>query len=71
MPNHRNVYISLATSMSKTGKFQLTPLVHHLTFFWYDAKFTKPIEISTRDIRHFCFVPIKSPCLMPYAKLNQ
>ena len=27
MPNHRNVYISLATSMSKTGKFQLTPLV--------------------------------------------
>ena len=23
-----NVYISLATSMSKTGKFQLTPLVH-------------------------------------------
>ena len=28
MPNHRNVYISLATSMSKTGKFQLTPLVY-------------------------------------------
>ena len=27
MPNHRNVYISLAKSMSKTGKFQLTPLV--------------------------------------------
>ena len=27
MPNHRNVYISLASSMSKTGKFQLTPLV--------------------------------------------
>ena len=27
MPNHRNVYISLATSMSKTGKFQLTSLV--------------------------------------------
>ena len=27
MPNHRNLYISLATSMSKTGKFQLTPLV--------------------------------------------
>ena len=27
MPNHINVYISLATSMSKTGKFQLTPLV--------------------------------------------
>ena len=27
MPNHRNVYISLVTSMSKTGKFQLTPLV--------------------------------------------
>ena len=25
MPNHRNAYISLATSMSKTGKFQLTP----------------------------------------------
>ena len=30
MPNHRNVYISLATSMSKTGKFQLTPLVYGL-----------------------------------------
>ena len=30
MPNHRNVYISLATSMSKTGKFQLTPLVHKI-----------------------------------------
>ena len=28
MPNHRHVYISLATSMSKTGKFQLTPLVN-------------------------------------------
>ena len=28
MPNHRNVYISVATSMSKTGKFQLTPLIH-------------------------------------------
>ena len=27
MPNHRNIYISLAASMSKTGKFQLTPLV--------------------------------------------
>ena len=27
MPNHGNVYISLATSMSKTGKFQLTALV--------------------------------------------
>ena len=27
MPNHRNLYISLAASMSKTGKFQLTPLV--------------------------------------------
>ena len=26
MPNHRNIYIALATSMSKTGKFQLTPL---------------------------------------------
>ena len=33
MPNHRNVYISLATSMSKTGKFQLTPLVHLIVFF--------------------------------------
>ena len=28
MPNHRNVYIFVATSMSKTGKFQLTPLVN-------------------------------------------
>ena len=27
MTNYRNVYISLATSMSKTGKFQVTPLV--------------------------------------------
>ena len=27
MPNHRNVYISLTASMSKTGKFQLRPLV--------------------------------------------
>ena len=33
MPNHRNVYISLATSMSKAGKFQLTPLV-----YWIDEK---------------------------------
>ena len=33
MPNHRNVYISLATSMSKTGKFQLTHLVKELHQF--------------------------------------
>ena len=32
MPNHRNVYISLATSVSKTGKFQLTPLVYYIVF---------------------------------------
>ena len=31
MPDHRNVYISLAASMSKTGKFQLTPLVQLFT----------------------------------------
>ena len=30
MPNHRNVYISLATSMSETGQFQLTPLVNNI-----------------------------------------
>ena len=34
MPNHRNVYISLATSMSKTGKFQLTPLVCIIKLFF-------------------------------------
>ena len=33
MPNHRNVYISLATSMSKTGKFQLTLLV--ISYYYY------------------------------------
>ena len=38
MPNHRNVYISLATSMSKTGKFQLTPLVYPI-----------PIDDLTRE----------------------
>ena len=33
MPNHRNVYMSLATSMSKTGKFQLTPLISDCLFY--------------------------------------
>ena len=39
MPNHRNVYISLATSMSKTGKFQLTPLVCTISDRWYEPEF--------------------------------
>ena len=32
VPNHRNVYIPLATSISKTGKFQLTHLVNENGF---------------------------------------
>ena len=32
VPNQRNRYIPLATSISKTGKFQLTPLVYQFFF---------------------------------------
>ena len=46
MPNHRNVYISLATSVTKTGKFQLTPLVHP-QYYKIDLSFSiKSLEIN-------------------------
>ena len=52
MPNHRNVYISLATSMSKTGKFQLTPLVIRKKFTRKTKELKKTIaSIATAD--HF------------------
>ena len=38
MPNHRNVYVSPATSMSKTSKFQLTPLVETIQNCCADVK---------------------------------
>ena len=68
MPNHRNVYISLATSMSKTGKFQLTPLVvltlHHQITIYFDlcktpwmVKLSMMMKLWNRT--WFNFLPIK------------
>ena len=44
MPNHRNVYISLATSVSKTGKFQLTPLVYEQKYILKNEELYKELE---------------------------
>ena len=50
MPNHRNVYISLATSMSKNGKFQLKPLVKSLIVFYFCGLDLR-LMVSTRIMK--------------------
>ena len=50
MPNHRNVYISLATSMSKTGKFQLTPLVKPIPSHpWWECEKRLKIQLKLHE----------------------
>ena len=61
MPNHRNVYISLATSMSKTGKFQLTPLVFaYHTFGQCLVKLIKLYFIWAKMVRFNTICPGKN-----------
>ena len=47
MPNHRNVYITLTTTISKTGKFQLTPLVQYNLFFEDDILLLSSFSTQT------------------------
>ena len=76
MPNHRNVYISLATSMSKTGKFQLTPLV----LLRFLEKFRRLDTLVTNHPRNLLFSSptnwrfgneISNPCMVIRSCLHE
>ena len=69
MPNHRNVYISLATSMSKTGKFQLTPLVTIKGLRQIIQKRTSKVSQNIKDLKFYINLPIQHRISQEYKNI--